>query len=314
MKKIAFEKPIGLQIEITGKCNLVCKHCYNSSGDIGKYDISDQVWIKFFEDFLTQYSVSNINISGGEPLLRKKVLLSIIEKIQQNNKLTKVVIMTNGYFITDKFLKELQQFQNPIEFQVSLDGANKASHEIVRIVEGSWEKSIDACINIVNHGFKLGIASTVTTQNILEIEDLFELSVAIGAHSLTIGPAVKLGRSIVDSNHLILNDESEKNVRKKLNSLKNVYDDFLNIIVTSSVLFAYKNYSEIEPDWFLVNHRGGVKIDSCLPYIVGNITTELSVNLWQTVLTKYRDVTFKEIIKNALKTDTIISNIYEVSL
>ena len=39
MKIKKYDYPIGLQIELTGRCNLKCHHCYNSSGEAGILDL-----------------------------------------------------------------------------------------------------------------------------------------------------------------------------------------------------------------------------------------------------------------------------------
>ena len=33
MYPVEYKYPLTLQFELTGKCNLACKHCYNRSGD-----------------------------------------------------------------------------------------------------------------------------------------------------------------------------------------------------------------------------------------------------------------------------------------
>lgn len=50
MKKIKYDNPIGAQIELTGRCNLKCHHCYNSSGDFGRFDIKDDAWLSFLKN------------------------------------------------------------------------------------------------------------------------------------------------------------------------------------------------------------------------------------------------------------------------
>lgn len=46
-----FRMPLGLQLELTSKCNLLCKHCYNSSGNTNSIDkMTTQDWEKLCND------------------------------------------------------------------------------------------------------------------------------------------------------------------------------------------------------------------------------------------------------------------------
>lgn len=57
----------GCYIELTSRCNLRCKHCYNDSGEL-KEEISEQA----FQNILNCYDRDiepYISFSGGEPLL-----------------------------------------------------------------------------------------------------------------------------------------------------------------------------------------------------------------------------------------------------
>ncbi|VOH54251.1 putative coenzyme PQQ synthesis protein [Streptococcus pneumoniae] len=104
MKKIKYDNPIGAQIELTGRCNLKCHHCYNSSGDFGRFDIKDDAWLSFFEKLNESYSFPTVNITGGEPMLRKDLLLKVLNIFSNKNPYTRIRIMTNGYYLDKTFL------------------------------------------------------------------------------------------------------------------------------------------------------------------------------------------------------------------
>ena len=59
-------------IEITNKCNLLCKHCFNSSGSIKNEEIA----LKTLEDIIDKIidkGVDVITITGGEVQLYSKL-------------------------------------------------------------------------------------------------------------------------------------------------------------------------------------------------------------------------------------------------
>lgn len=314
MKKIKYDNPIGAQIELTGRCNLKCHHCYNSSGDFGRFDIKDDAWLSFFEKLNESYSFPTVNITGGEPMLRKDLLLKVLNIFSNKNPYTRIRIMTNGYYLDKTFLEYLSLINNPIEFQISLDGADKAEHQAVRIVRNSWEKAINSCIMVVNSGYKLQIASTITTSNYDKIERLFKLAVLVGATSLGIGSALPLGRGIRDVKGLILPSQLREEVSMKLKALKQDYESFISVNLTSSLSEVYSKYAYLEQDWLIIDHRGNVKIDTRLPYIVGNISSKSIEELWLLVQEKYNDSIVKENITSALDNNDIISNVERILL
>ena len=314
MKKIRYDNPIGVQVELTGRCNLKCHHCYNSSGDFGRFDVTDDGWLTFFEELNKKYSFPTVNITGGEPLLRKELLFKILRLFSKYNPSTRVRIMTNGYYLDKVFLDTLSQFDNPIDFQISLDGADKFEHQAVRIVKYSWEKAIDACLMVVNSGYELQMASTITSANYEKIERLFKLAILVGANSLGIGSALPLGRGIQDKKGLILSADIRNEVAHKLKELKKDYGSFLDINLTSSLDEVYNKYSNLTQDWLIVDHRGNVKIDTRLPYVVGNIMSLSIEELWMLVQQKYTDSVVVTEISKALSENTIISNVERVLL
>ena len=71
-------------IEITNKCNLLCKHCFNSSGSVKNKEIA----LKTLEDIIDKIidkGVDVITITGGEVQLYSKLnsLIHFIDKHKQ---------------------------------------------------------------------------------------------------------------------------------------------------------------------------------------------------------------------------------------
>jgi len=121
----------GLYIEITSKCNLKCKHCYNNSGE-SIVDISVSSLENLVIDAIGE-GVKNFTISGGEPFTRADIV-EIIKKIL-NNSSTTLTIVTNAMLITNALLLEIKNCVNDIErihFQISVDGFDEKNHDFLR--------------------------------------------------------------------------------------------------------------------------------------------------------------------------------------
>ncbi len=65
-----FNYPITLQFELTGQCNLKCKHCYNRSGDVDRETLmTPEKWCELSRQIVSDGGIFQCIISGGEPLL-----------------------------------------------------------------------------------------------------------------------------------------------------------------------------------------------------------------------------------------------------
>ncbi|BAH18671.1 radical SAM protein [Macrococcoides caseolyticum] len=315
MKQLQFDFPIGMHLELSGKCNLKCKHCYVNSGAPGTVDISDIDLLDFFESYFNYSFIPQINITGGEAFIRQDLLKDILLLFSKNSPHTHIRLMTNGYFLKEDFFLFLKEIKNKVSFQISLDGANKASHERVRIVDGSWEKALDACLLIKKFNHNLQIATTITKSNFYEIEDMFKLSVILNADSIGIGPAYPLGRGIEDKFNLILSDNEIAEAKEQLYVYKKVYDKYLEVNLTTQLdEHFYNNLSIIKQDWFIIDNMGNVKIDTRLPYIVGNITKHPIDTLWKKVRHSFENNKVNEDIEKAIEQNTLINNMEKIKL
>lgn len=75
--------PLQVQFDITNKCNFRCLHCYNKSGENEAChdELTDSDVIALFADF-AKMRPFNICFCGGEPLLRKELILTVSHKVK----------------------------------------------------------------------------------------------------------------------------------------------------------------------------------------------------------------------------------------
>ena len=170
--------PPFLILFINSICNLRCEHCFywrnlNSSDDLSIEEIftlSDELG-----------RIENLNLSGGEPFLRKEIA-EICRYFIRNNKVEQIYIPTNGYFANEtvqaitQILKE--SFLKLIVIEISLDGMPEY-HNRLRGSDNSFEKAIetyDALEELQKTDSRLRIhaVSTVTSENIDEVRRLTE--------------------------------------------------------------------------------------------------------------------------------------------
>ena len=65
--------PIAISVDVIENCNYRCRHCYIKysfeENNIFSYDELDGLFIQ-----LGKYGVASVNLTGGEPLLRKDIV------------------------------------------------------------------------------------------------------------------------------------------------------------------------------------------------------------------------------------------------
>lgn len=82
------KKPYVACIDVTYRCTLRCKHCYNYSGNNGivdKTEMSGDALISLSES-MAELFPHTVCFCGGEPLLRFNEILECILAIRKRNK------------------------------------------------------------------------------------------------------------------------------------------------------------------------------------------------------------------------------------
>ncbi|MEM7541684.1 MAG: radical SAM protein [Pseudomonadota bacterium] len=158
---------------INSICNLTCEHCFYWRNLNRRDDLS-------FEEFqaLSQElgHFENLNLSGGEPFIRKE-FAQICELFIRNNGVRQIYVPTNGYF-TDRTEKQLREVlkQDSLQLfvcEISLDGTEDY-HNQFRGNGKSFEKAMEtydmlAQLQSEDPRLRIHTISTATHENMDEI-------------------------------------------------------------------------------------------------------------------------------------------------
>lgn len=159
-----FSFPLVMPFELTSKCNLRCKHCYNRSGENKNSDaVTPDAWIAFAKKLVAKGGLFEATISGGEPLLLGEKLFDFMNVFHDDG--TVFNFISNGYFFDKEILELLKKYQF-YWIQISLDSYSSELHDEFRGVKGSWERAANAAYRIALSGIPLRIASTVKPRDI----------------------------------------------------------------------------------------------------------------------------------------------------
>lgn len=156
---------ITLQLHVTNKCNLRCKHCYVSSGDAFPNEVGVETWLKVIDAVSQRHKKVHLSISGGEPLL-----VSWLEELlaSANSKGLRTSILSNGMLWTERRIEALKPYLDFVN--ISLDGASDSVHDAVR-GKGSFRQAIRGISRLGEAGVEVGINVCLMRSNVADIEE-----------------------------------------------------------------------------------------------------------------------------------------------
>jgi MoaA/NifB/PqqE/SkfB family radical SAM enzyme len=189
--EIAFAQ---VQLEITGRCNLNCRHC--RAANQARRDMPlDQ--IEKITQFAARYGSREIVLSGGEPLLHRH-LPEALTRVR-NAGMRFVSLTTNGYFLSERHLDLFSGFGfEGITVSVSLDSADPSVHDFVRGRHGAFGRANAALTLLKHHSARCIVGSvraTVTPKQISGMEDLVRHAVDCGCRRIGFSAVQPSGRA-----------------------------------------------------------------------------------------------------------------------
>jgi radical SAM protein with 4Fe4S-binding SPASM domain len=152
-----------LELQITDRCNLRCRHCY--IGDGLHQDLPIEKIMKILEEFEEMQGL-RLLLSGGEPLLHPH-FWEINEVLRDYP--FRSILLSNGTMISKKVAKRLRFH----EVQVSLDGM-KGGHESIR-GKGTFEKTLNAIDLLQEENIQVSIATMIHRKNLHDFGSMASL-------------------------------------------------------------------------------------------------------------------------------------------
>jgi len=208
--------PLTVLWDITYACNLKCEHCLAAARNKLPNELT-LLEVKNVIDQLSEMKVFNICFLGGEPLMRKD-FIEILEYATKSK--IGISFSTNGILINNQMIKALEK-TDVFKAQVSLDGLEK-THNKIRGVNFSFQAVIQAIKKLTESGIRVEVSTTVNKLNLLELDDLIQLSISLGAKSFKAIPFMPVGRGN-NAKYLSLSPEEMKNYVTKIHYLKKKY-------------------------------------------------------------------------------------------
>ncbi|PID78140.1 MAG: heme biosynthesis protein [Deltaproteobacteria bacterium] len=197
-RTVAFKKnATNIFFHILTKCNLKCRHCYINPSQHGHNILSEPEIMRWLEYFSNKNKEANVIFLGGEPTLSKALPFAVHEagRFGYNS----VTIDTNGYLFNN-ILDEITP--DEVDFvSFSLDGASPETNDPIR-GEGVFKTCTKGIREASSKGFTTSLIYTVSSKNIHELENMYDLVRDLGISRFFIqvigirGSAEKQGGSL----------------------------------------------------------------------------------------------------------------------
>ncbi|MCD6404700.1 MAG: radical SAM protein [Planctomycetes bacterium] len=155
---------------ITGDCNLKCRHCYAAAyADADRPELSTAQALAFIED-LAAMKVPVVIFSGGEPLMRRDIFERAAAAAAAG---LRPVLSTNGTLITADVADRLKAASFAY-VGVSLDGI-APTHDYFRNRAGAFDEAISGLRRGADAGLRTGVRFTLTHRNFPDLEAVLDL-------------------------------------------------------------------------------------------------------------------------------------------
>jgi radical SAM protein with 4Fe4S-binding SPASM domain len=195
-KALKHNIPLGVQLDLTYRCNERCVHCYLDHDDHGEMTTAE---IKGLLDQMADAGVFFLTISGGEIMMRKD-FFEILEHAHART--FSIKLKTNGVLIRKKEAERIRAL-GVESVQISVYSHRAEVHDAITKMPGSFRQTIEAVRLLRTVGLHVTMANVLMVQNAKDYPGVRALANELGAQCTldpTITPMMDGERSILELN------------------------------------------------------------------------------------------------------------------
>ena len=212
-----------IQLHLTERCNLKCKHCYQRGGRQHEMSLAEIKALiseasAMLKDWTAAYGIEfspSVNATGGEPFLREDIFEILNEFVEAG---FEAYLLSNGTLITSDKAKALAGL-GVKGVQVSIEGPEEI-HEGIR-GKGSFASSLNGIKHLLNAGMAVTMNVTLSDMNAPYFMDIVKLAYYLGVQKLGFSRLVPSGRGAIMLNRM-LKTEKVKELYEEIFSLNTI--------------------------------------------------------------------------------------------
>lgn len=288
------------QWHLTERCNLQCKHCYQSGQHVDELSLSEcRDLLDELTEMFTAWQTANgmtfspsFNISGGEPLLRED-LFDILAEISRRG--FDFYLLSNGTMINREVAQELAHLGIG-GVQISLEGPRHV-HDDIR-GEGAYDEAISGILRLLSEEITVIANVTLSRLNAPHMEQMIAEMKKLGVPRLGFSRFVPMGKGSDMLTYMLTPVEIEVLYRK----LMERQEQGLELVTGDPLAMQLKRTKTDNINAACGGCSAGVSgitlladgtVVPCrrLPISVGNIRTDSLREIWVTsqILNELRD-------------------------
>ncbi len=169
--------------EVTPRCNLGCRHCYNPykrPGFEAPLDVGYRKNLRTIKRLLSRAELSQLTISGGEPLLAERFLELMLAVRLKGLPIT---LISNGTRGEPRDWVQLVELGVGL-FELPVLGPDAATHDAITRVPGSFERTQGTIRLLLDAGARVCAAVVVSAMNLDVLEETLDLVAGLGVSSV----------------------------------------------------------------------------------------------------------------------------------
>jgi radical SAM protein with 4Fe4S-binding SPASM domain len=169
-------------LELTSQCNQDCRYCYNvwKQQPVCREVLGTRAWCGLIAKLQDETGCRHVTFSGGEPLVRED-FREILAFCHQRG--LKSILITNGQRL-DAAMLDYCVAHGVEMFELTLLGAEAATHDALTRTAGSWERALTAMTCLYKAGAPWCGVFVATQENIAQARKTLEMVIALGAQAV----------------------------------------------------------------------------------------------------------------------------------
>jgi MoaA/NifB/PqqE/SkfB family radical SAM enzyme len=187
-----------LWLEVTGKCNLFCSHCYaDSSPQADLYgDMTYSDWTRVLDE-AAELGCRSVQFIGGEPTMHPR-LGDLVDHANHTG-FEFIEVYTNATRLGKKLLGCFQR--NSVHLATSFYSDDPVVHEQLTGDEGSWQRTVTGIENALAAGLAVRVGVIETGRNLGHGERAVAYLRTLGIQKVRIDRERGVGRATRDGHY-----------------------------------------------------------------------------------------------------------------
>ncbi len=246
-------RPLVVSYEVTLSCNCNCQHC--ELGGIIKNE--KQLQPAEYGQLTRTLNPPVVQISGGEPLLRKDIL-DIVKAIKQSDGFPYLIFVTNGVLLSES--NYLQLYEAGVnQFSVSLDFPDER-HDDFRRHRGLYKHLEQTLPQLAKFGYQDIILNTAITR--ANLRDILSLAQKARDWNISISYSAYTALRTGNKDYCIDSEEDLKVLRQMFSGLIELKKQTNHVINSKAILLDTLRYFE---QGYMPNCKAGIRFFVVMP-------------------------------------------------